>query len=83
MFVRIKLMIALVLFALACGAFASIVIFAVDVLKWHDKESKASILPSNSEELTAQFEHNTESGVINNADESGEHNTSTFSFPRS
>lgn len=83
MFALIKLMLSFLLFALACGAFVSIVVFAVDVLKWHDKESRVTIQPSNSEAITAQSESNTEeSEVISNV-ESGEHHSPAFSFPRS
>lgn len=81
MLTLIKLLFCFLLLCLAFGSVCSIVIFAVDVLKWHDKESKVSILPSASEELTTQSEQNTsESEVISNAYESGQHNTSAVPF---
>lgn len=80
----IKLMFSLVLFALACGAFVSIVIFAIDVLKWHDKESKVEVIPSNLDAPDGNSENTIEeSGVIDNVDESGEYNTSIIPFARS
>lgn len=43
----LKLCFAFLLFSLAFGAFVSIAIFAADVLRWHDKETKVKIKPSN------------------------------------
>lgn len=74
--VLIKLALCFLILALAVGAFVSIFIFAVDVVRWHDKEKKTIIVPSNSSDNIDESE------VNNNASESGEYNTSTFSFPR-
>lgn len=74
----IKLCFGLLLFALASGAFVSIVIFAVDVIKWHDKETKVKIIPSNNPEPE---EDEPESEVIDNVRDDGEHNTPAFSIP--
>lgn len=38
---------SLFLFALAIGALISVGIFAIDVIKWHEKETKVKIEPSN------------------------------------
>lgn len=43
----IKTCLSLLLFALAIGALLSIFIFAIDVIRWHDKETKVKIEPSN------------------------------------
>lgn len=82
----IKLCFSLLLLALALGALVSIIIFAIDVIKWHDKEERFDIQPSKSpEEIIGEILSNhTESEV--NEDErstvqSGEYNTSAFSFP--
>lgn len=45
--ITIKLCFSLFLFFLAFGAFVSVFIFAVDVIRWHDKETKVKIEPSN------------------------------------
>lgn len=65
------LLVLLVLF-LTIGTGISILIFAVDVLRWHDREVKVKVTPSNQEvDQSAP-----ESEVITNADESGQYNTS-------
>lgn len=43
----IKICLSLLLFSLAVGALISVGIFAIDVIKWHDKETKVKIEPSN------------------------------------
>ena len=60
---------------------ASVVVFVIDVFRWHDKEQKEIIFPSNSESAA-------ESEVIKNdgadnieTSEPDEHNTSAFSVP--
>lgn len=60
---------------------ASVVVFVIDVIRWHDKEKKEIIVPSNSESAA-------ESEVIKNDGtdnvgtlEPDEHNTSAFSVP--
>lgn len=74
----IKFCFEMFLFALAVGAFVSIVIFAIDVIKWHDKETKVKIIPSNNPEPE---ENEPESEVNDNVRNDGECNTSTFSIP--
>lgn len=74
----IKLCFATLLLALAIGSLVSIVIFVVDVIKWHDKETKVKIIPSN---VPDQSEDEPESEVIDNVRDDGEHNTSAFSIP--
>ena len=39
----IKLCFCILMLALALGALVSIVIFAVDVIKWHDREEKVEV----------------------------------------
>lgn len=60
---------------------ASVVVFVVDVIRWHPREQKEIIVPSNSESAV-------ESEVIKNdgtdndgTSEPDEHNTSAFSAP--
>lgn len=82
----IKLCFSLLLLALALGALVSIIIFAIDVIKWHDKEEKVYIQPSKSpEEIIGEILSNHTESEVNEddrrTDESGEHNTSTVSFP--
>ena len=82
----IKLCFCILMLALALGALVSIVIFAVDVIKWHDKEEKVEIEPSKTpEEIIGEILVNYKEGEVNEddrrTDESGEYNTSTVSFP--
>lgn len=46
----IKLCFCFLLVCLAFGALISVFIFAIDVLRWHDKETKVKITPSKSPE---------------------------------
>lgn len=70
----IKYVFALLIFALALGAFCSIFVFIFDVIKWHDREEKFVPVPSKVSESI------NESEVKSDVDESDEHNTSAFSF---
>lgn len=68
------------------GGLASVVIFCIDVILWHDKEEHEVILPSNSPEPDPETAAITsvESEVKENertVAESGEYNSSAFSFP--
>lgn len=73
-----KLCLVLLLFALALGAFASIVIFVIDVIRWHDREEQVIIKPSHVPDPLEPEEEIIESEVIDSATESDEHNTSTL-----
>lgn len=75
------LLILVLAFVFLLVGFASVVVFVVDVIRWHPREQKEIIVPSNSESVA-------ESEVISNdgADNFGtsepyEHNTSAFSVP--
>lgn len=73
----------LFLFALSLGSFISIIIFVVDVFRWHDNETKTVIVPSNSPELkTESNESEVKEDERDKRDviESSESNSSTFSF---
>lgn len=79
----IKLCFCFLLFSLAVGALISVGIFAVDVFRWHDKETKVKITLSKSpEEVIADIMKSEE--VKENerdqrdASESGECNTPPF-----
>lgn len=82
----IKMCLALLIFALALGALVSIIIFAIDVIKWHEREEKVEIVPSKSpEEVIGEILVNYKEGEVNKDErstvQSGEYNTSTVSFP--
>lgn len=78
----IKLCFCFLLFSLAVGALISVVIFAFDVLRWHDKETKVKIQPSNDVEkivndiLESEVKENERDQ--RDASESGECNTPPF-----
>lgn len=79
----IKLCFSFLLICLAVGALVSAVIFAIDVIRWHDKETKVKITPSKlPEEVIADIMKSEE--VKENerdqrdAAESGECDTSPF-----
>lgn len=79
----IKLCFCFLLFSLAVGALISVGIFAVDVFRWHGKETKVKITSSKSpEEVIADIMKSEE--VKENerdqrdASESGECNTPPF-----
>ena len=76
----IKLTFTFLLLILAFGALISVFIFAIDVIRWHDKETKVKITPSKSpEEVIADIMKNEE--VKEDVRNDGEHNTSAFSLP--
>ena len=70
----IKSLVVLLLFALVIDAFLTFILFAVDVLKWHDKEKKEKIIPS----AVDQSAEPVESEVSVNEPNAGEHNTPAF-----
>ena len=78
----IKLCFCFLLLSLAVGALISVVIFAFDVLRWHDKETKVKIQPSNDVEkivndiLESEVKENERDQ--RDASESGECNTPPF-----
>lgn len=84
----IKLCFCLFLLSLAFGAFVSIFIFAADVIKWHDKETKVKIKPSKDvKEVISDILSNTNESEVkeNERDipesgdtDPGECNTSAF-----
>lgn len=78
----IKLCFCFLLFSLGVGALISVGIFAVDVFRWHDKETKVKIQPSNDVEkivndiLESEVKENERDQ--RDASESGECNTPPF-----
>lgn len=66
------------IFSMFCALFR----FLADVRKWHDKEEKVHITPSQFEaDLNEPVEEEEEKEVNEDAGERREHNTSTFSIP--
>lgn len=60
---------------------ASVVVFVVDIIRWHPREQKEIIVPSNSE-LAAESEVIINDGTDNDGiSKPDEHNTSAFSVP--
>lgn len=79
----IKLCFFLLVLALAFGALVSVGIFAVDVIRWHDKESKVKIEPSNDvkkivDSILAESEVKENERDQRDAPESGECDTPAF-----
>lgn len=70
----IKSLVVLLLFALVIDAFLTFILFAVDVIKWHDKEKKEKIIPSAADQSADPVE----SEVSVNEPNAGEHNTPAF-----
>ena len=70
----IKSLVVLLLFALVIDAFLTFILFAVDVLKWHDKEKREEIIPSAVDQRAEPVE----SEVSVNEPNAGEHNTPAF-----
>ncbi len=46
----LKLMLFAYLVVLLCGCVFSVVLFLFDVFRWHDREERVKIIPSNSPE---------------------------------
>ena len=67
----------LLLMVMIAGAVVSIVVFVVDVWRWHDKEEKVIITPSAQESESLGDEKEVE---VNGSND-GEYNSSAVSFP--
>ncbi|MCM1004526.1 MAG: hypothetical protein NC408_09330 [Candidatus Gastranaerophilales bacterium] len=66
------------IFSMLCALFR----FLADVRKWHDKEEKVHITPSQFEaDLNEPVEEEEKKEVNEDAGERREHNTSAFSIP--
>ncbi|MCR5599125.1 MAG: hypothetical protein K6G33_00060 [Ruminococcus sp.] len=72
----IKSMLVLLIFALNICSLISVLIFAVDVIKWHDKEKRVKITPSKQSVPPEKIV--TESEVTEVGDDDGKYNTSAF-----
>lgn len=70
----IKSLVVLLLFALVIDAFLTFILFAFDVLKWHDKEKREKIIPSAADQSAEPVE----SEVSVNEPNAGEHNSPAF-----
>lgn len=72
----------LYILSLVFSMFCALVRFLADVRKWHDKEEKVHITPSQFEaDLNEPVTEEEEKEVNEDAGERREHNTSTFSIP--
>ena len=71
----VKSMLGLLLLCISIGAIASIGIFLLDVIKWHEREKRVTVTPSK--EPVAKKDY-TESEVSNVGDDDGKYNTSAF-----
>ena len=72
----------LYILSLVFSMLCALVRFFADVRKWHDKEEKVHITPSQFEaDLNEPVTEEEEKEVNEDAGERREHNTSTFSIP--
>lgn len=78
----LKFAFTLYILSLVFSMLCALVRFLVDVRKWHDKEEKTHITPSQFEaDLNEPLTNDKEKEVEEDAGERREHNTSTFSIP--
>ena len=81
----LKFAFTLYILSLVFSMLCALVRFLADVRKWHDKEEKVHITPSQFEadlnEPLKEEEENIEKEVEEDAGERREHNTPTFSIP--
>lgn len=82
----IKLLFGMLVLCLIFGSLVSIIIFAVDVIRWHDKERHTVIKPSRRNKsvdteiqaMMNEIKDYTESEVSNVGDDAGKYNSSAF-----
>lgn len=80
--VLLKFALAIYILSLSFSMFCALIRFLLDVRRWHDKEEKVHITPSQFEADLKESETEEErKEVVENARECGEYNTSTFSVP--
>lgn len=77
----LKFVITLYILSLIFGMFCALVRFLIDVAKWHDKEEKVHITPSEFEADLNESEVIPDVGADTVVTESGEHNSPTVSIP--
>lgn len=78
----LKFALTLYILSLVFSMLCALVRFLADVRKWHDKEEKTHITPSQFEaDLNEPLTNDKEKEVEEDAGERREHNTSTFSIP--
>lgn len=78
----LKFAFTLYILSLVFSMLCALVRFLADVRKWHDKEEKTHITPSQFEaDLNEPLTNDKEKEVEEDAGERREHNTSTFSIP--
>lgn len=71
----IKLMLCFLLFCISIGALSAIFVFIVDVWKWHDREERVKVQPSNEVNPNKDY---TESEVSDVGEYGHEYNSSAF-----
>ncbi len=72
----LKLILLIYFLSLLLSLFVGLVLFVIDVFRWHDKEEHVHILPSQFEaDLLAAEAENQSEEVIDNDSESGEHDS--------
>lgn len=74
----LKLVLVIYVISLIIALVGAFIKFLADVHKWHDREERVTIEPSNLEEPEEEKEEERE--VIEDDTNSGEHNTSAFSL---
>ena len=79
----IKYMFVLWLLIMVLGAGFSLVVFVIDVIRWHVAEKKVIIEPSRSDTNSAADVVEVREGGNVNAGNESEHNSSAFPFTRS
>lgn len=78
----LKFALTLYILSLVFSMLCALVRFLADVRKWHDKEEKVHITPSQFEaDLNEPLTENEEKEVQEDAGERREYNTSAFSIP--
>lgn len=78
----LKFALTLYILSLVFSMLCALVRFLADVRKWHDKEEKVHVTPSQFEsDLNEPVTENEEKEVEEDAGERREYNTSAFSIP--
>lgn len=77
----IKFSFGLLLFFMSIGAITAVFTFVFDVIKWHDREEKVKIEPSNQAESEVKTSGNDRDITDNDRSNAGESDASAFSAP--
>lgn len=74
----IKFLVVLFICSLILYAFFTFILFVVDVIRWHDKEERVTIIPSAEPDSEAELDGAEE---VSSDAGSDEYNSSAFSVP--